>query len=254
MDALGASSDGKAVVQEMKKLPTDDPLFGKGTIRADGRKLHNMYLFEVKKPEESKYPWDYYKVIKSHPAGRGMAATGRRRLRFPQIMKGVVERRPAGGAGHRRRGRYRPCHRIAAGPDLPGRCDRRYRRRRGGETAHLVEAAGCKAMAIRADVSSPGQSAGFVDAVEAGFGPIGIFANNAGIEGVVAPLHEYPEDVFDRLLQVNVKGDLSRDEIRAGEDDPAGKRRDRQYGVDIGDPGPRRTGRLCRHPSTPCSA
>ncbi|MBR1124713.1 ABC transporter substrate-binding protein [Bradyrhizobium lablabi] len=67
VDALGASNDGKAVVQEMKKLPTDDPLFGKGTIRADGRKLHNMYLFEVKKPEESKYPWDYYKLIKTIP-------------------------------------------------------------------------------------------------------------------------------------------------------------------------------------------
>jgi branched-chain amino acid transport system substrate-binding protein len=67
VDALGSSNDGKAVVEEMKKLPTDDPLFGKGTIRVDGRKLHNMYLFEVKKPEESKYPWDYYKVIKTIP-------------------------------------------------------------------------------------------------------------------------------------------------------------------------------------------
>jgi branched-chain amino acid transport system substrate-binding protein len=67
VDALGASGDGKAVVQEMKKLPTDDPLFGKGTVRADGRKLHNMYLFEVKKPEESKYAWDYYKLIKTIP-------------------------------------------------------------------------------------------------------------------------------------------------------------------------------------------
>ncbi|WP_454616198.1 ABC transporter substrate-binding protein [Bradyrhizobium cenepequi] len=67
VDALGASSDGKAVVQEMKKLPTDDPLFGKGSVRADGRKLHNMYLFEVKKPEESKYPFDYYKLIKTIP-------------------------------------------------------------------------------------------------------------------------------------------------------------------------------------------
>jgi NAD(P)-dependent dehydrogenase (short-subunit alcohol dehydrogenase family) len=74
------------------------------------------------------------------------------------------------------------------------------------QLAHLVEAAGCKAMAIRADVSSPQQSAGFVDTVEAGLGPIGIFANNAGIEGVVVPLHEYPDDVFDRLMQVNVKG------------------------------------------------
>jgi branched-chain amino acid transport system substrate-binding protein len=69
VDELGASNDGKAVVQEMKQLPTDDPLFGKGSVRADGRKLHNMYLFEVKKPDESKYPWDYYKLIKTIPPG-----------------------------------------------------------------------------------------------------------------------------------------------------------------------------------------
>jgi branched-chain amino acid transport system substrate-binding protein len=67
VDQLGASDDGKAVVEEMKKLPTDDPLFGKGSIRADGRKLHNMYLFEVKKPEESRYPWDYYRLVKTIP-------------------------------------------------------------------------------------------------------------------------------------------------------------------------------------------
>jgi branched-chain amino acid transport system substrate-binding protein len=56
------------VVAEMKKLPTDDPLFGKGTIRVDGRKIHPAYLFEVKKPSESKYPWDYYKLIQTIPA------------------------------------------------------------------------------------------------------------------------------------------------------------------------------------------
>jgi len=73
-------------------------------------------------------------------------------------------------------------------------------------TAHLVEATGCMATAIRADVSSAAETAAFVDAVENRLGPIGIFANNAGIEGVVAPLHEYPDDTFDRLMQVNVKG------------------------------------------------
>ena len=52
----------------MKQTPTDDKLFGKGTVRADGRKIHDMYLFEVKKPEESKYPWDYYKVRATIPA------------------------------------------------------------------------------------------------------------------------------------------------------------------------------------------
>ncbi|HTO98726.1 MAG TPA: ABC transporter substrate-binding protein [Myxococcales bacterium] len=65
--ALKSDADGKAVVEEMKKLPTDDPLFGKGTIRADGRKIHPMYLYEVKKPSESKGPWDYYKLIKEVP-------------------------------------------------------------------------------------------------------------------------------------------------------------------------------------------
>jgi branched-chain amino acid transport system substrate-binding protein len=52
----------------MKEIHTDDPLFGKGLIRQDGRKLHNMYLFQVKTPEESKAPWDYQKLRKTIPA------------------------------------------------------------------------------------------------------------------------------------------------------------------------------------------
>jgi NAD(P)-dependent dehydrogenase (short-subunit alcohol dehydrogenase family) len=72
--------------------------------------------------------------------------------------------------------------------------------------ARLVEEAGGRALAIRADVSSALDTAAFVEAVEGQLGPIGIFANNAGTEGVVAPLHEYPDETFDRLLQVNVKG------------------------------------------------
>jgi branched-chain amino acid transport system substrate-binding protein len=66
--ALKSGADGRAVVAQMKKMPTDDPLFGKGEIRADGRKLHPAYLFEVKKPEESKYPGDFYKVRATIPA------------------------------------------------------------------------------------------------------------------------------------------------------------------------------------------
>jgi branched-chain amino acid transport system substrate-binding protein len=66
--ALKADADGKAVIAKMKELPTDDPLFGQGTIRADGRKIHDMYLFEVKKPAESKGPWDYYKLRATIPA------------------------------------------------------------------------------------------------------------------------------------------------------------------------------------------
>lgn len=61
-------SDGVKVVAQMKSMPTDDKLFGKGSIREDGRKLHDMYLFEVKKPAESKGPWDYYKVRATIPA------------------------------------------------------------------------------------------------------------------------------------------------------------------------------------------
>jgi branched-chain amino acid transport system substrate-binding protein len=64
LEAMGGNPrDGAKVVAKMKELPTDDPLFGKGTIRIDGRKIHQAYLFEVKKPEESKYPWDYYKLV-----------------------------------------------------------------------------------------------------------------------------------------------------------------------------------------------
>ncbi|ABQ35856.1 ABC transporter substrate-binding protein [Bradyrhizobium sp. BTAi1] len=64
LDALGGNPhDGAKVVAKMKEIPTDDPLFGKGPLRADGRRLIPAYLFEVKKPEESKYPWDYYKLI-----------------------------------------------------------------------------------------------------------------------------------------------------------------------------------------------
>ena len=62
------SDDGTKVIAKMKETPTDDPLFGKGTIRVDGRKLHPMYLFEVKKPSESKAPWDYYKLRATIPA------------------------------------------------------------------------------------------------------------------------------------------------------------------------------------------
>jgi branched-chain amino acid transport system substrate-binding protein len=69
LEALGGNPhDGAKVVAKMKEMPTDDPLFGKGSVRADGRKIHPAYLFEVKKPSESKYPWDYYKLIATIPA------------------------------------------------------------------------------------------------------------------------------------------------------------------------------------------
>ena len=67
MQDKAAAHDGKAIVAKMKELPTDDPLFGKGSIRADGRTIHDMYLFEVKKPSESKGPYDFYKLAATIP-------------------------------------------------------------------------------------------------------------------------------------------------------------------------------------------
>ncbi len=68
VDKVGNAEDGRAVVAAMKAMPTDDPLFGKGTIRQDGRKLHPMYLFQVKSPAESKEEWDYFKLLATVPA------------------------------------------------------------------------------------------------------------------------------------------------------------------------------------------
>ena len=71
---LKSAKDGKAVVDKMKAMPTDDPLFGKGTIDPNGRKRHSMYVYEVKKPEESKAKWDYYKLIREVPADQAFRA------------------------------------------------------------------------------------------------------------------------------------------------------------------------------------
>jgi branched-chain amino acid transport system substrate-binding protein len=63
VDKVGSAKDGKAVVAAMKEMPTDDPLFGKGYIRKDGRKIHPLYLLQVKAPEESTSTWDLLKVV-----------------------------------------------------------------------------------------------------------------------------------------------------------------------------------------------
>ena len=69
LEALGGNPhDGAKVVAKMKEIPTDDPLFGKGSIQPNGRKIHPAYLFEVKAPAESKGPWDYYKLVSTIPA------------------------------------------------------------------------------------------------------------------------------------------------------------------------------------------
>jgi branched-chain amino acid transport system substrate-binding protein len=68
LEALGSNPhDGVKVVEKMKSMPTDDLLFGKGEIQPNGRTIHSAYLFEVKKPSESKAPWDFYKLIGTVP-------------------------------------------------------------------------------------------------------------------------------------------------------------------------------------------
>jgi branched-chain amino acid transport system substrate-binding protein len=61
------TDDPDKVMAQMKATTWDDPVFGKSSIRADGRKMHDMYLFEVKAPAESKGPWDYYKLLATIP-------------------------------------------------------------------------------------------------------------------------------------------------------------------------------------------
>ncbi|HWK97739.1 MAG TPA: ABC transporter substrate-binding protein [Pseudolabrys sp.] len=65
--AVGSAKDGKAVADKMKQLPAEDTVYGKSVVREDGRVLHPAYLFEVKKPEESKYPGDLYHVRATIP-------------------------------------------------------------------------------------------------------------------------------------------------------------------------------------------
>ena len=67
LQAVGSAKDGAAVVKKMKETPTKDPLFGEGYVRPDGRKIHPMYLLEVKTPQESRGEWDYYKIVATIP-------------------------------------------------------------------------------------------------------------------------------------------------------------------------------------------
>jgi branched-chain amino acid transport system substrate-binding protein len=68
LDAAGSNShDGVKIVEAMKGIKTDDPLFGKGEIQPNGRTIHDAYLFEVKKPSESKSAWDFYNLVGTVP-------------------------------------------------------------------------------------------------------------------------------------------------------------------------------------------
>jgi branched-chain amino acid transport system substrate-binding protein len=62
-----STDNAEKIMERMKSTPADEPIFGKAVIRADGRKVHDVHLFEVKTPAESKGPWDYYKLIRTIP-------------------------------------------------------------------------------------------------------------------------------------------------------------------------------------------
>src|SRR5690606_37356082 len=68
MGVAAARASGAETVARMKAMPTDDDAFGPGRIREDGRKLHPALLLQVKSPEESQGPWDYYKLLRATPA------------------------------------------------------------------------------------------------------------------------------------------------------------------------------------------
>jgi branched-chain amino acid transport system substrate-binding protein len=68
MQSMGLAqvrASGRALIARMKAMLIEDTVYGKGTIRADGRVMNPMYLFQVKTPEESRYPWDYYRLVRT---------------------------------------------------------------------------------------------------------------------------------------------------------------------------------------------
>lgn len=81
---VGDSSDGRAVVAAMKAMPTDDPLFKKGKIRADGRKIHDLYLLQAKAPAESKSTYDLLKVISKTPGDQAFRPLAEGKCRIVQ--------------------------------------------------------------------------------------------------------------------------------------------------------------------------
>src|SRR5439155_1372533 len=89
------NDDGTTVIAKMKETPTDDPLFGKGSIRVDGRTIHPAYLVEVKKPSESKGPWHYYKVRATIPGDQAC------RPRLLVVSSGCADRRRRVRGHHR---------------------------------------------------------------------------------------------------------------------------------------------------------
>ena len=71
--AAAGTTDGAKVAEQMRKLPIEDPIMHNASIRADGRVIHDMYLYEVKKPDEKTGEWDYSKLIATIPAAEAFS-------------------------------------------------------------------------------------------------------------------------------------------------------------------------------------
>ena len=67
------TDDADKIMEHLKKTKINDVFAKNGVIRPDGRMVHDMYLMEVKKPSESKYPWDYYKIVQTIPGDQAFA-------------------------------------------------------------------------------------------------------------------------------------------------------------------------------------
>ena len=113
----------------MKAMPTEDPIFGKGRVRPDGRVIHDMHLFEVKSPEQSKEPWDYYTHKRTIPADQAFRPLDQGGLHFGAQLRnqaGISEsyartvihcRHPRELPAPRKRGRG---PRLTSGPAFAG--------------------------------------------------------------------------------------------------------------------------------------
>ena len=84
------TTDSAAVIKIMKETPINDMFAKNGKIREDGRMVHDMYLFEVKKPSESKARWDYYKLLDDDPRQRGVPVAGSLALSAGEEMTGTA--------------------------------------------------------------------------------------------------------------------------------------------------------------------
>lgn len=87
VDKVGSATDGRKVIDAMKQVPVDDTVYGKRSIRADGRGLHPVYLTQVKTPTESKGDWDYFKLLATIPAAEAFRPVEKGNCAFIKVAQ-----------------------------------------------------------------------------------------------------------------------------------------------------------------------